>query len=139
MTQAIAIDAAIARVSEAIAEYEGIQIRLHENAEVLWLILIPATTETEFFRLPGPLQQTLCGLIEMLGECLLGALECDKINIASIGNVVSQMHLHVIGRRHDDLYWPDVVWGKPYEKNHLQRQIERISRQVNSALEQRCY
>jgi diadenosine tetraphosphate (Ap4A) HIT family hydrolase len=38
-------------------------------------------------------------------------MDCEKLNIAAIGNVVSQLHLHVIGRRREEALWPRVVWG----------------------------
>ena len=58
----------------------------------------------------------------------------DKINVASIGNVVSQLHIHVIGRRRDDAYWPDVVWGRSFEKTRDASQTGLITEQFMAYL-----
>lgn len=123
------IDPAIAGSTHRIDAINGVHYRLHENAEVAWFILLPETTETEFFHLPAAQQQSLCAAVNALGEFVLQQFSCDKINIATIGNVVSQMHIHVVGRRHDDRYWPDVVWGQPYDQGYAADRLEEIRRQ----------
>ncbi len=95
-----------------------LSVLLHHNAEVLWLILVPHSEHNEFYQLSSAQQQRLLGEINRLSSCLQDEFGSDKINVATIGNVVSQLHIHVIGRRHDDAYWPDVVWGKPVTETH---------------------
>ena len=104
----------------------GLHFRLHRNAEVLWIIIVPETDKTEFYQLDNELQQRLCGQINNISAWIQQTFSVDKINVATIGNVVSQMHLHVIGRKQDDAYWPDVVWGKPFDKTFDTDQIEQI-------------
>ena len=59
---------------------------------------------------------------------------CDKLNVASLGNVVAQMHVHVIARRHDDVAWPKPVWGaapaKAYASGRRRRRLPRSSRRA---------
>ncbi len=108
---------------------------LHDNAEVLWIILVPHTRQTEFYLLPLAMQLRLLNEITRISECLQTKFSCDKINVATIGNVVSQLHIHVIGRRHDDAYWPDVVWGKPLVRHHAPDTIESIEQRLLACLD----
>jgi len=87
-------------------------VRLMNNSAVPWLLLIPETTEIEFIRLQPDFQRQLLDNISLLGETVLALPDVEKLNIAAIGNVVSQLHWHVVGRHAGDYCWPDVVWGK---------------------------
>lgn len=117
-----------------ITESGGFSYLLHSNAEVSWFILVPHTGHTEFYQLDVTLQNQLCGQINLLSDFIMLHFDSDKINVAMIGNVVPQMHIHVIGRRRDDAYWPDVVWGKEYVQNYNAKQISSISDQLISFL-----
>jgi diadenosine tetraphosphate (Ap4A) HIT family hydrolase len=68
------------------------------------------------------------GVVRMLGEAALRPVQ--KLNIAALGNVTAQLHVHVVGRRHDDGLWPDPVWGRglatPYGPEALQAAASRI-------------
>lgn len=99
---------------------------LNKNAEVAWLILVPHIEQTEFYHLKPDVQNRLCEQINRLSKFIESGFSIDKLNVATIGNVVSQMHVHVIGRRKDDAYWPDVVWGKAFEKTYTKRQVDSI-------------
>jgi len=50
----------------------------------------------------------------------------DKLNVAAIGNVVQQLHIHVIGRQHEDYCWPGVVWGRPEKTPYNKEAIKHI-------------
>lgn len=86
---------------------------LHKNATLPWFILVPSTTATELHELEPALFHQVMTAVHTLSGFVKKQFEADKINIATIGNQVPQMHIHVIGRRHDDPYWPGVVWGQP--------------------------
>ena len=63
--------------------------------------------------------------IAMLSHVLKDVTTCDKLNVAAIGNVVAQLHVHIVARRRDDAAWPRPVWGvapaRPYEPAELGR------------------
>jgi len=91
-----------------------------KDARYPWVILVPRHASiSEVFELPADDQQQLWREATQLGEAMKTALEGDKINIASLGNVVSQLHVHVVLRRHSDATWPAPVWGngspEPYD------------------------
>ena len=107
---------------------------LHHNAEVVWFILVPHTEVTELYQLDSGLQLQVYQQINILSDYIHNHFSIDKINVASIGNVVPQLHIHVIGRRRDDVYWPDVVWGKKFKKKRDSTQISLISSQLSAYL-----
>ncbi len=102
------------------------QLLLLDNALVPWFILVPRTAAKELFELDD---ETRLGLVrdsDTLAGFVKQAFACDKINVASIGNVVSQLHLHVIGRRHDDFCWPEVVWGRKERQAYSDEAVMEI-------------
>lgn len=118
-------------------EQDGVSILLHRNAEVKWFILVPHTDLIEFYQLERSLQLKLIDLINMLSTFIQQTWAVDKINVATIGNVVSQMHVHIIGRSINDIYWPDVVWGKPCEKLYEIQQITQVQQQLNEFIQKK--
>ena len=95
-----------------LGHWQGLRLLLHRDAHVPWLILVPETSATEWHELPTALRDRLMQAATALSAMLRTDLACDKVNIATIGNLVPQFHFHVIGRRRDDPYWPGVVWGR---------------------------
>ncbi len=107
---------------------------LHHNTAVDWFILVPHTVEIEFYRLPPALRQNMCDEIARVSAFIESELRADKINVATLGNVVAQLHIHVIGRRYDDPYWPDPVWGKATAGQRDAVQIQRLRTQLTAYL-----
>jgi len=89
------------------------RLLLHRNAVLPWFILVPDTRFTELHELEADFYLQVMIDIQGLATFVKRQFEADKINIATIGNQVPQLHIHVIGRRRDDPYWPGVVWGQP--------------------------
>ncbi|MEM7379207.1 MAG: HIT family protein [Pseudomonadota bacterium] len=108
---AFALDPRIERDSALIVRDASIQIRLQNHAPLPWLVLVPESNATEPFDLVPAVATALQHRIGEVARTLRSHCQTDKINVASIGNVVPQLHIHVIGRFTSDPYWPDVVWG----------------------------
>lgn len=94
------------------------QVRLQDDARFPWLILIPrivGAVELEDVSVPD---RALVMEAAVLAGAVVRALgdqagrPVEKLNVAAIGNVTAQLHLHVVGRRRDDGLWPDPVWGR---------------------------
>ena len=82
------------------------------DANYPWLILVPRRPgAVEIIDLDGEQQEQLMDEIAMLSHVLKDVTRCDKLNIAAIGNVVAQLHVHIVARRRDDAAWPKPVWG----------------------------
>lgn len=87
------------------------QVLLHRNAAVPWLILVPRTAHSEFLELPDALRASLLDDCARLAGYIRSRHGAEKINFAAIGNLVPQLHLHVVGRHAGDACWPLPVWG----------------------------
>lgn len=101
-------------------------ILLSRNACFPWFILVPNTKETEFYKLDLVKQHQLLELINKLSAFVEKHFPVTKLNIATIGNVVAQMHIHIVGRHQDDVCWPGVVWGADHFKEYASGEVEGI-------------
>lgn len=117
-----------------IAEWNDCLLLLMNNALVPWFILVPKTQATELFQLNDKQQQLLQQHIDALSQFILGHFEVTKINVAAIGNVVPQLHVHVIGRSPEDYCWPGVVWGRPESELYQPDAIAGIRQAVRRSL-----
>lgn len=102
------------------------QLLLLNNALLPWFILVPETEVTELFELDDALRLDLVQASDLLAGFVKSVFACDKINVASIGNVVSQLHMHVVGRRRDDVCWPGVVWGCEEREEYTDEAVMEI-------------
>ena len=88
------------------------RVLLTNDANFPWLILVPRRPGLiELIDLPENAQVQLLGEVAIAARALKNITECQKLNIAALGNQVSQLHVHIIGRRHSDAAWPKPVWG----------------------------
>ena len=85
---------------------------LHREAALHWFILVPDTDRDDLTDLAADERGRLLWDAAALGHFLKAEFAYPKVNVAALGNVVPQLHLHVIGRRPEDFCWPDPVWGR---------------------------
>ena len=117
------------------------QVRLQDDARWPWLILLPRIdhaveltdlSRKDHGRLMGEIV-TASMAVRRLGEFLERPVE--KLNVAALGNVTPQLHVHVIGRRSDDPAWPRPVWGEgvaePYSGDRLSELIEVLTHSLH--------
>ena len=81
------------------------------DADYPWLILVPRRAGISEIADLGAEAARLMAEIAQVSRVLKDATRCDKINVAAIGNVVPQLHVHIVARREDDPLWPKPVWG----------------------------
>jgi len=118
------LDARLDQDTLALGDFSLCRLLLMNDANYPWFILVPRREEiSELFQLDAADQQLLWREATALAEIVKDTFGADKMNIATLGNVVSQLHVHVIGRRRDDVAWPAPVWGckpaKPYSEAEL--------------------
>ncbi|MDH5693130.1 MAG: HIT family protein [Gammaproteobacteria bacterium] len=113
-----------------IEEQDEFIVLLMNNALVPWIVLVPKTTETEFYQLEPSLQQTCLEKVNRYSRFLKDELQVDKINVATIGNIVSQMHIHIVGRRTTDPAWPGVVWGMKEKRAYTENEHAKMSKKI---------
>lgn len=87
------------------------EVLLNRNAGVPWFILVPETRLHDFLDLPDAHREAVLADCVAICEFIKHVLGYGKVNFAGLGNVVPQMHLHVIGRHDMDPCWPRPVWG----------------------------
>jgi diadenosine tetraphosphate (Ap4A) HIT family hydrolase len=88
------------------------RVLLANDANYPWLVLVPRRPGlVELIDLEENEQVKLLGEIAAAARALKRITECEKLNVAALGNQVAQLHVHVVGRRHADAAWPKPVWG----------------------------
>lgn len=98
---------------------------LHRNATLPWFILVPETRLKDFLDLPAEHGAAVLADCTAVSGFIKNILGLDKVNFAGLGNLVPQMHLHVVGRSAEDPCWPQPVWGnlvatEPYSAAQLE-------------------
>ena len=125
------LDPRLAADTVAIARWPLCQVLLMDDMQYPWLILVPRRQGLrELYELSR--DDRLLWLEESLrlGRWLMEEFTGDKLNVAALGNIVEQLHIHHVIRFRDDPAWPAPVWGKlprkPYEKKALLALTERL-------------
>ena len=125
-------DPAFESGSVAVADWPLCQVRLQDDARFPWLILIPRQVGlTELDELEPSDLNMLMSEVLRAGDAVreLGRMidrPVEKLNIAALGNVTAQLHVHIIGRRSDDPVWPDPVWGRGSAERWSPQRLETL-------------
>ena len=93
------------------AKVGSLQVRLVDDARFFWLLIVPETTATELHDLDEKTANSLWKLARRLGQALQVHCDASKINSAAIGNLVPQLHFHIVARHISDAAWPQPIWG----------------------------
>lgn len=106
-----------------------------KDAHYPWLMLVPRRPDTvEIIDLDEVAQAQLTTEINRVARALKDITKCDKLNIAALGNVVPQLHVHIIARRKTDAAWPRPVWGVmpplAHDAEEAQRFISELRRKI---------
>ncbi|EGV33882.1 histidine triad (HIT) protein [Thiorhodococcus drewsii AZ1] len=99
---------------------------LMNNALLPWFILVPKTDQCELHRLDQDLRRRVRDETDRLAAFVEREFQPDKLNIATIGNLVEQLHIHVIARYRTDHCWPAPVWGVPQRRDYAASEVERL-------------
>jgi diadenosine tetraphosphate (Ap4A) HIT family hydrolase len=107
------------------------RVLLMNDRRFPWLILVPERESVrEIHELVPADRAVLIEEIAQAGELLTRLVQPDKINVGALGNVVPQLHVHVVARFADDPAWPGPVWGsgpaEPYEEEELEGWREQL-------------
>ncbi|MDD2321797.1 MAG: HIT family protein [Geobacteraceae bacterium] len=100
---------------------------LMKNSLVPWFILVPQRTATELFQLDRQDQAALLEEINLLSRFVKEHFAVEKLNVAAIGNIVQQLHIHVVGRNSNDFCWPNVVWGTKEQRPYTDQEVKAIT------------
>jgi len=125
------LHAQLAQDTHPVAHLALSELRLMDDTNHPWLIIVPRIAEAvELIDLDATQQATLLAEISLASHALRALFKPHKLNVAALGNVVSQLHVHVIARFPDDIAWPRPVWGtataQPYSPEALVARIQQL-------------
>jgi diadenosine tetraphosphate (Ap4A) HIT family hydrolase len=131
MTQEIPLDPRLAADSIAVGRLEICGVRLQDDARFPWLVLIPQRAGlSELFELSVAERSIAMEEIAQCSAALRAVTQCLKINVGALGNIVRQLHIHIVARNEGDVAWPGPVWGAgekvPYRETQKAELIERL-------------
>ena len=121
--------------SHHIIDLQLCSIRLNDNSKFPWLILIPKRNRiTDMSDLNSKDQIQLIKEIVFVSKIMRKLFKTSKLNVEKVGNIVPQLHIHIIARYKKDSTWPLSVWvakGKTYSKLDLKKLIEKLRKVLN--------
>ncbi len=120
---------------EHLGRFQLCELLLMRDANYPWCILVPARADIrEIHELDAADQQQLLRESSLLAATMARLFQADKMNIAALGNVVPQLHVHHIARKRDDAAWPAPVWGKVAARAYTPEQLSATVSQLRQAL-----
>ncbi|MHC5351869.1 HIT family protein [Pseudomonas sp. A46] len=130
-----ALDPRLQQDTLPIGDFPLCRLLLMNDSQYPWFILVPRREEvSELFQLGVEDQRRLWEETTFLAETLKDTFGADKMNVASLGNVVSQLHMHVIVRRRSDVAWPAPVWGRQPAVAYSADEVSAIRAKLRMAL-----
>ncbi|GJM03654.1 MAG: hypothetical protein DHS20C08_21550 [Rhodomicrobium sp.] len=131
------LDPALSRDTIEIMKLELCYLGLMNDKRYPWLILVPMRAEmVELIDLQPEDQQQLLTEINQVSHLLQSVFSPHKLNIATLGNMVRQLHIHIIARDQTDPAWPGPIWGigsaQPYNKDEADSIIARLTTRLMS-------
>lgn len=130
-----ALDSRLQQDCLVIGDFPLCRLLLMNDSNYPWFILVPRREEvSELFQLDADDQRQLWQETTLLAETLKDIFAADKMNVATLGNVVSQLHMHVIVRRREDASWPAPVWGRHPAQPYSEQQAGQVVDKLRSVL-----
>lgn len=114
-----------------VADWKLCRVLLMNDARYPWLILVPRRNDvTEIFELAPEDREMLMAEIALVSERLKHFTHAAKINVGALGNLVPQLHTHIVARNPGDAAWPGPVWGhgraEPYSASALETLVGEL-------------
>jgi len=128
------LDRKFLKTSHHLTDLKLCTIRINDNSKFPWLILIPKRNKiTDMSDLNSKDQILLMKEIVYVSKVMKKFFKTSKLNVEKIGNVVPQLHIHIIARSKKDSSWPLSVWvvkGKNYTKTALKIMIDKVRKAI---------
>ncbi len=122
----------------AVCDLSLCTVRLMNDCTYPWLILIPMLNDlSEFHQIPTEYQNDLLSDITTASQVIESLYHPDKLNVGALGNIVKQLHIHIIGRFETDPAWPGPVWGhgptQPYSDKKTLGELQNAFARLQSS------
>lgn len=132
---AFELDPRLGADSAFVADGPLSQVRLMDDTRFPWLLLVPRVAgAVEWIDLDGNQQRLLLAEINRASQLLRAVPGVEKLNIGALGNIVSQLHVHLVGRQPGDAAWPGPVWGSGSAQRHPPEALAAAAAQWRSRL-----
>ena len=136
MNAKLALNSSLAAESIAVTTLDLCEVRLMNDANFPWLLLVPQLPDAiEIVDLDPETRHTLMDEIARASEALRSVTGAEKLNVAALGNQVAQLHVHVIARFRTDDAWPGPVWGAVPRKHYAQEAGAELVEKLADALD----
>jgi diadenosine tetraphosphate (Ap4A) HIT family hydrolase len=134
-TPGFSLDPRLAADSEAVARIGLCELRLMNDRRWPWVLLVPQRAGIEEIHALTPLDQALLTFeTTLVAQALKNLTGCTKINTAALGNIVRQLHVHVVARNEGDPAWPGPVWGFGRREPYGREELAAFSARLRKAL-----
>ena len=121
------LDSRLAKDCFILGELQTSLLLLMNNKVAPWFVLVPKVADvSEIYELDIDMQASLLREINELSSFIKQKFVADKLNVAAIGNVVKQLHIHVVARKENDYCWPGVVWGTDFSEQYLEEEVREL-------------
>ena len=139
MTTLFSLHSQLQQDTIELTDFPLCKLLLCNDSNYPWFILVPKVADVqELYQLSWQEQQQFLNESSMLSEILMQTFNGDKMNIAALGNVVSQLHVHHIVRFKTDVCWPTPIWGQqpslPYTAENLAALKDKLLPKLNHIL-----
>ena len=123
------LNATLEKDTVLIKELKLCKLLLMNDSNYPWFILVPKRNNiTEIFELSQEDQNQLTNETNHLAKKVKETFKAHKINIAALGNMVSQLHIHIIARNPNDPSWPNPIWGQVARVEYSSEEIQKIKK-----------
>jgi len=120
-----------------LASWPLCEVLLMNDVQFPWVILVPRVAgATELYLLDKAQREQVDVESTFLSEAIMALFEGKKLNVAALGNVVSQLHIHHVVRYEDDLTWPAPIWGKLPAVTYSDEQLKMITEKLAIVINQ---
>lgn len=125
-------DHRIERSSVWLADWELSRVYFKNEAHFPWIILVPREENIqEIYQLSSTQRQILTEEIAAISQLVQEYFQPEKLNVGALGNIVSQLHIHIVARYKQDIAWPHSIWqpnlpGSPYQEERLAEHVKAL-------------
>ncbi|MGO4699953.1 HIT family protein [Dyella sp. 2RAB6] len=135
MSATFALDGRLAADTRHLASLPLCEVLLMNDARFAWLVLVPRRPElVEIADLAEAEQHALWAEVNRAAAALRACVPCDKLNLGALGNIVRQLHVHVVARREGDAAWPGPVWGSGAAQAYAPEALAQLIANLQNAL-----
>ena len=129
------LDSRLAADTIALGDTRLSRVLLMNDRRFPWLILVPRRADlAELFDLSTDERTLLVEEIAAVSQALSRRRGVEKTNVGALGNIVRQLHVHIVGRARDDAAWPGPVWGAGARQAYDEAAARQVSRELAQAM-----